>query len=219
MERWLSNRKLWAVTIIVFVAVILLMIDKNDQAAERKAASEKTASYFTKHAGRSGTAESDVKTVRPPAKLIVDMKGAVRRPGIYTMTAGDRVSDAVARAGGITAKADENRINLAQKVADEMVIFVPEKGKKSPPQVSGSPGTAASPQGTSSSGPSGGQININSADEQALQNLTGIGPAKAKAIVQYREQHGPFKSVDDLNNVSGIGDKSLEKIKPEATVQ
>ncbi|WP_010630252.1 helix-hairpin-helix domain-containing protein [Sporolactobacillus vineae] len=219
MERWLSNRKLWAVAIIVLIAVILLMVYKNNQAAERKAAAEKTASYFKKSASPSSAAESDVKTVRLPAKLIVDMKGAVRRPGIYTMTAGDRVSDAVARAGGLTVKADENRINLAQKVADEMVIFVPEKGKKDPPQISGSPGTTASPQGASSAGPAGEQININSADEQALQNLTGIGPAKAKAIIQYREQHGPFKSVDDLNNVSGIGDKSLEKIKPDATVR
>lgn len=221
MVQWLKNRKLWVILIVVPICVILFLIYMNNTSAERKAAADKTASYFRTASGRSSSASSSVAAVRTPAKLIVDMKGAVRRPGIYTMNTGERVSDAVTRAGGLTGKADENKINLAQKVADEMVIFVPEKGAKTTVDFSGTSGVASGPQsGTSQTAvQEGGKVNINTADEQALQNLTGVGPSKAKAIVQYREEHGPFKSVDDLNNVSGIGDKSLEKIKPDATVQ
>lgn len=220
MEHWLKNRKLWVILIAISLCVILFLIYTKNPSSERKEAADKTASYFKTASIGSSTASSSAAPVRTPAKLIVDMKGAVRRPGIYTMNTGERVSDAVARAGGLTGKADENKINLAQKVVDEMVIFVPEKGAGSAADLSGSSGAASVPQGSAQTAvPSGGKVNINTADEQALQNLTGIGPSKAKAIVQYREEHGPFKSVDDLNNVSGIGDKSLEKMRPDATVQ
>jgi competence protein ComEA helix-hairpin-helix repeat region len=219
MKNWLRNRKLWVTVTIVLFCLSLILIYRQYQTSARTATANKVESYFKK----TGTSQTDkavkpVKTIQPPVNVIVDLKGAVRKPGIYRMNAGERVSDAVARAGGLTGKADENKINLAQKVVDEMVIFVPEKGEKIPAEISSaSAGSSQKPVSEATGG--GGQININTADEQALQHLTGIGPAKAKAIIQYREQHGPFKSVDDLNGVSGIGDKSLEKIRPDATVQ
>lgn len=221
MEKWLRNRKLWIIVTIVLICLSLILLYRQYQISERTAAATKADSYFKNGTSHADSAPKPVKTVRPPVNVIVDLKGAVRKPGIYRMNAGERVSDAVVRAGGLTGKADENKINLAQKVADEMVIFVPEKGEKVPPEISAaSTASAASSQkSVSEAAGGGGQININTADEQALQHLTGIGPAKAKAIIQYREQHGPFKSVDDLNGVSGIGDKSLEKIRPDATVQ
>lgn len=220
MDKWLRNRKLWLIVTIILFCLSLFLIYRQYLTSERTAAADKAKSYFKSGAIRSESAPKPVKTASPPVNLIVDMKGAIRKPGIYKMNAGERVSDAVVRAGGLTGKADENKINLAQKVVDEMVIFVPEKGEKIPAEVAAVSGTASAVQKSASETPGGGgQININTADEQALQNMTGIGPAKAKAIIQYREQHGPFKTVDDLNNVSGIGDKSLEKIRPDATVQ
>jgi competence protein ComEA len=90
------------------------------------------------------------------------------------------------------------------------------KGDKNVGEIAGQGGITGTSQGQS--GPEQ-KVNVNTADEQGMQNLPGIGPAKAKAIIQYREEHGPFKSLDELTNVSGIGDKSLEKIKPAASLQ
>jgi competence protein ComEA len=141
--------------------------------------------------------------------LVVDIKGAVKKPGIYQIAASERVIDGIERAGGFTNKADRDKINLAQKVSDEMVIYVPEKGAQAL-----APSAQESDAGGLESQPAQSKVNINSADEQEMQKLPGVGPAKAKAIIQYRTEHGSFKSMDDLAAVSGIGEKSLEQMKP-----
>lgn len=157
-------------------------------------------------------ASKDVPTAKKSETIMVDVKGAVQRPGVYEMKVTDRVQDAIRRAGGLTDAADRNQINLAKKLSDEMVIYLPKKGEQ-PPQGMASPFVQ-----DGSDAPGEEKVNINTASEKELENLPGIGPSKAAAIAEYREKNGPFKSVDDLINVSGIGEKSLERIKSQAVV-
>ena len=151
----------------------------------------------------------------------VDVKGAVQAPGVFTAQAGDRVIDLIAEAGSFTDKADKDKVNLAQLVEDQMVIYVPKKGEEGVEVPAGAPTTVTN----RSSGPTGavdsagGQVNLNTATQADLETLSGIGPSKATAILEYRETIGTFKQVEDLKNVSGIGDKTFEKLKESISVQ
>lgn len=145
----------------------------------------------------------------------VDIKGAINSPGVYTVRVGERVIDIIDRAGGLMNDADAAKVNLSQKVADEMVIYIPKLGEENIPV--DMIGTTSS--STSSSAAIDGKVNINSADIAALDTLPGIGPSKAEAIIEYRDTNGPFQAVEDLLNISGIGEKTFEKLKDKVTVQ
>jgi competence protein ComEA len=142
-----------------------------------------------------------------PATLIVDVAGAVRKPGVYEFAEGERVVDAIERAGGPMPKADLSLLNLAAQLVDGTQILVPKTG----PPVAGIPGGAAP-------GSSSALININTASATELETLSGIGEVLAATIVEYRIQNGPFVSVDDLLDVSGIGPATLEEIRAQVTV-
>lgn len=142
----------------------------------------------------------------------VDVKGEVIRPGLYIAKDGDRVQDVIEQAGSFTKQADRNSVNLAQRVQDQMVIYVPAIG-----EVVSDVRTPIL-QGQGGSMNQGDKININQASAEELQSITGIGPSKANAILQYREENGAFKSIDELMNISGIGDKTFEKLKDEITI-
>jgi competence protein ComEA len=143
-----------------------------------------------------------------PATIIVDVAGWVRRPGVYEFASGDRVIDAVNRAGGPRNGADLTTLNLAAPLTDGTQIVVPKPGSTGEP---GSSGTATTSGGAT-------LININSAGETELEELPGVGPVTAAAIIDYRTQNGPFATVDDLIDVTGIGPSTLEQIRPFATV-
>lgn len=136
--------------------------------------------------------------------ILVDTKGAVHREGVYELQSGARVKDAVDKAGGFLPEADITKVNLAQLVQDQMMIYVPKKGE----QVAAANGSSLSD----------GKIQINTATKEQLEKISGIGPRKAENIIKYREQHGPFQKVEDLLEVDGIGEKSLEKMKDEIIV-
>lgn len=155
---------------------------------------------------------NEVEQQEPPAVnvVMIDVKGAVEFPGVYELTSEDRVMDAIQKAGGYTEQAETKAVNHAQKLQDEMVLYIPEKGEV-PDNLKGAATQIVSMPATS--GESSGKVNINSADEAALTTLPGIGPSKAQAIIAYREDTGAFKSIEDLKNVSGIGDKTFEKLK------
>lgn len=136
--------------------------------------------------------------------ILVDTKGAIYREGVYELQSGARVKDAVEKAGGFLPEADITKVNLAQLVQDQMVIYVPKKGE----QIAAANG-APLPEG---------KIQINTATKEQLEKISGIGPRKAENIIKYREQHGPFQKVEDLLEVDGIGEKSLEKMKDEIIV-
>lgn len=222
MEKLWRKHKILLCVLLAAACLSLLLMYRYYSAGQGASETAKTESMFSK-AGQTKVAEqpagaSQTEKKQPSGTVVVDIKGAVRRPEIYRMNASDRISDAIRSAGGLTERADGNRINLARKVSDEMVVYVPEKGEKEVPLTAGV--SAADPVAAVAPGETGQgkMVNINTADEQGMQDLPGIGPAKAKAIVTYRNEHGPFKTVDELTNVSGIGEKSLEKIKPSATV-
>lgn len=150
-----------------------------------------------------------------PTKIFVHVCGAVNRPGVYEMLEGNRIFEAIELAAGFTEEAQAQAVNLADKVTDGMQVFVPTKEEAAlRPPVGNALGHSAE------QGVLDGQslININTADVVALQTLNGIGEAKAKGILSYRENNGLFNSIEDIKNVSGIGEKLYERIKENITV-
>ncbi|MDR2610227.1 MAG: helix-hairpin-helix domain-containing protein [Clostridiales Family XIII bacterium] len=162
----------------------------------------------TESAGEEGA--DGAESVSPPAEtsIYVDVAGAVKHPGVVTMSAGSRVFQAIEAAGGETDDADTRAINLAAVLNDGEHIYVPTKNEAA---------SGNYPQGEiqGSAGGSGdnAKININTADSTALQQLNGVGPATAQKIIDYRNANGKFKTIEALKNVSGIGDKTFEKLK------
>ncbi|MFM0591319.1 helix-hairpin-helix domain-containing protein [Streptococcus suis] len=157
--------------------------------------------------------ETSTEVSEEPSQLVVDVKGAVAKPGLYTLEANARVNDAVEAAGGLTSQADPKSINLAQKLSDEAVVYVASKDENISVVASTTASSAMSQEEKNTS-----LVNLNTATEADLQTISGIGAKRATDIIAYREANGGFKSVDDLNNVSGIGDKTMESIRPYVTV-
>lgn len=138
--------------------------------------------------------------------LYVHVSGAVLRPGLVTVSVGARLVDAIAAAGGFTAEADQSAVNLARAVNDGEHIVVPVLG------------AAAGTSGTASGADAGALINLNTADQAALETLPRVGPAMAARIIAWREANGGFRSVDDLKQVTGIGEKTFAELAPLVTV-
>jgi len=155
----------------------------------------------------SGSVTASASVSAAPT-LIVDVAGAVRKPGVFEFQPGDRVIDAVERAGGALEKADLTLLNLAAPLTDGQQILVPKKGDTP----SGVPVAVGVPGGPTA------LVNVNSADEATLETLNGVGPVLAAAIIQYRTEHGPFASIDQLDEVSGIGPATLEDLRSQVTV-
>ena len=151
-----------------------------------------------------------------PAVVYVHICGAVNDPGVYEMKPGDRIFNAVDAASGFTDEAATDYVNLAQEITDGMKITIPTEAEAEAMEEA-SAGSGTGPVGYS--GSSDGRININTADVTALTSITGIGPTRAEAIIAYREQNGAFGSIEDIKNVSGIGDSTFNKMKDEITVQ
>lgn len=159
--------------------------------------------------GAAGSSDASARTT-VAKELRVHAAGAVVHPGVVVVPAGARVADVVAAAGGPAVDADLDQVNLAAPVADGERIYVPRQGEAAPPPIAG---------GATASGPaSDGIVNINTADLAALETLPGVGPSTAQAIIDYRREHGRFRSLDDLLNVRGIGPAKLSQIKPRARV-
>jgi competence protein ComEA len=152
--------------------------------------------------------EDGTERVRRSTSMFVHVAGAVRRPGLYELPEGSRVADALEAARGALPRADLDLVNLAESVADGVQIYVPRRGE----------GMASA--GSGSSAASGGepaQVDINAADQTALETIPGIGPVKAAAIIEYRESVGRFESVEELLEVSGIGPATLESMRSYVT--
>lgn len=144
--------------------------------------------------------------------VTVDVKGAVKKPGVYQLKSSSRVHDALLKAGGMTDEADLKSINQAQKLVDEAVVYVAKVGENVVDVTTNTNASTATSQAKS------GLVNLNTATEADFQTISGIGQKRAQDIIAYREANGKFKSVDDLKNVTGIGAKTLEKLKEYVTV-
>lgn len=199
----LASRRLgpWHVRVVAIVAVACSVLIAWWLLASRPQVSDSLA--FGAPAGPSGSAPP----VAPAAEIIVDVAGSVRHPGIVTLPAGSRVHDAIAAAGGVRGHTDTSGLNLARKLTDgeQVLVGAPLGGTAS--------GAAGAPDGAD-----GGTVNLNTASEQQLEDLPGIGPVTAAAIVQWRTENGPFHSVDDLLDVTGIGEKTLEQLRDHVRV-
>ena len=161
------------------------------------------------------TVSSDTKTSQSSRQdWYVDVKGAVKKAGMYRITTGMRLMDAIDLAGGFTDEADQNQINFSKLLADQEVIYVPKVGEELPKLES----PAHELAGTAVTKSESEKININTADELELQKLSGIGEKKAADIVSYREENGSFQAIEDLTKVSGIGEKTLENLKDSITI-
>jgi competence protein ComEA len=159
-------------------------------------------------------AEALGATAPEAGAVLVHVAGAVRRPGLYELPAGARVADAIDSAGGPRRNADLDTVNLAQVLSDAMKVEIPTRGQavSAPPSPGATPGLAVG--GTTS----GGVVSLNSADLAALEAIPGIGPVKAAAILQYRDEAGGFSTVEELLDVTGIGPATLESIRPYVTI-
>lgn len=182
---------------------------------------------FKERAAAGDTPVLEKTVEKAPAELQVHVAGAVARPGVYKLPEGARVIDAVNMAGPL-ADAALDALKLAAPVTDGQTIPVPvqmtsPEGAAFPGNAAGAPGrggymVAAPAPGAGQAGAVNGLVNINTADAGQLDTLPGIGPALAQRIIQYRETNGPFYSVEDIKNVSGIGDKKYEELKDKITV-
>jgi competence protein ComEA len=168
-----------------------------------------------RHLGGGGSAAPAVAPLAAPARakraaaklLVVDVAGAVRRPGLYRLRSGSRIDDAIAAAGGSTAKAQLDSVNLASPVADGEQVVVPGRGAAGASAMSAAAGAPAA--GSSPSAP----LDLNSATLEQLEALPGIGPVTAQKILDYRQAHGAFHSVAELEGVPGIGPAHMAQLK------
>ncbi len=140
--------------------------------------------------------------------ITVDVKGAVKSPGIYDLPVGSRINDAVQKAGGLTDNADSKSINLAQRISDEALVYVPTKEEA----------TSQEAHSNASNTKENKKVNLNKASLEELKQVKGLGAKRAQDIIDHRESNGKFKSVDELKKVSGIGAKTIEKLKEYVTV-
>jgi len=187
-----------------------------------------------KESARSGaeqivsTTEPGASATEPLASAYVHVIGAVRQPGVVQVLDGSRVSDVVEAAGGLSGEADVSRINLARVVADAERIWIPVEGEEMPAEVGApAPTVASAPSAADGASAADGtvagesptaQIDLNTADSTTLQTLPGVGPVTAESILTWRTENGRFSTVDELLEVSGIGPKTLDKLRPQVIV-
>ncbi len=167
----------------------------------------------------SPSSSSTPSSLASPQELVVYVCGAVSRPGVYHLAPGARVADLLAAAGGARPKAALQAVNLAAKLLDGQQVVVPLRGAtgSTVTAVAGAAGSTTATAGSSGTG-AAAPVDLNTATLEQLDALPGVGPATAQKIIDYRTANGGFKSVDDLKNVSGIGDAKFATLQPLVTV-
>ncbi len=197
--------KIVAIPVMVIVAVLFFWINANQEEIKIDDANPGTAE--TDLAAQSETED----TQGGQGRIYVDIGGEVEMPGVYEVSEGTRLFQVIERAGGLTEDADIDEINRAETVFDGQKIMIGAKG-----EASGSAGSGG--ETNASNYEEERKININTADSVQLQSIPGIGPSKAERIIEYRQSNGRFKTIDDIKNISGIGNKTFESIKEYITV-
>ena len=202
-EKWES----WSLAVkgAVIGGVLLLLVGVGGLLPKKEEAVEETEAVVT-----TMLAEKTEESTTLEAVIFVDIKGEVKKPGVYQMKVGDRVKDALDAAGGLTAEADSQKVNLAQRVEDQMVIVVPKVGEEAEAIPAGATSKEVSKEG---------KVNINTATVEELKTLKGVGEKKAEAIIEYRKKNGSFKTKEDLMKVRGIGKKLFESFEERIVTQ
>ena len=239
VSTWPPGRALGVAAAVVCAAVVaaLLLLDRRPPPIEERLplAAEETSPTSAQRGDTAGAgatgADPGGPVVEGPADgdgdgaVFVHVAGAVARPGVVDLPAGSRVVDGVRAAGGLRPDADPDRVNLAAELADGQRIVIPVRGQEVPAEVlpTGPPGAAGggAATGTGAGGAPGsttGPVDLNTATAEQLDALPGVGPATASAILSHREQHGPFRSVEDLIEVRGIGEAKLDGLRDLVTI-
>ncbi|WP_270828827.1 helix-hairpin-helix domain-containing protein [Enterococcus faecalis] len=208
-KKWLLlGSGVFMVILITLLVGIYLMVNKEAQVDTTMW--EETSLTTTAEVATDATKE------RAETMIYVDIKGAVKVPvkvpGIYQLKNQQRIWDALALAGGVSEEADTAQVNYAQKVKDQMIIYVPKKGEPVAQSLETLQESAPAQQNQEE------KINLNTATEAELQTISGIGAKKAQEIIRFRDEQGPFKTVEELKNVPGIGEKTVERLKDMLTV-
>jgi len=201
IKKWLPIGAL-IICFIVVITFLLISGKKEEEPPWEVATTEESLVETTE-----STKEVEETTI------MVDVKGAVKKPGVYELKKEARLKEAILLAGGMKEEAEEKQLNLAKKLEDQEMIYVPTKE-----EAESMPDDFTQTQSDNETSSSDTLININTADLTQLQQLSGIGPSKAQAIIDYREENGAFKNVDELQEVSGFGQKTVEKLKESITI-
>jgi competence protein ComEA len=220
-RRWLS-----AAGILLFASLSFYLYDGgSDQHAPGLPL--ETPVYAAEHKGpehnESGSRKTSEQTRKqePVPLMYADIKGSVKQPGMYEISANERVAHLIAKAGGLLPEADRLRINLAQPLNDGVSVWIPSTADKGAHPSPCDPPLAQS-TGQPAPGPAhsaSGKVNINTASLQELQTLPGIGETRAQAIISFREKNGPFEQPEQLKKITGIGDKTYERLKDKISVK
>ena len=207
LREWIEDHVSWKIIGMALVIVAVIAFCGGNLYQEWRAEGE-GLTLVQEDATAGETAADSAAPENASGEVVVHVAGAVSSPGVYTLPADSRVDDAV-RAAGATADADLSQLNLAQKLADGQKITVPAAGETPAPADNAAP---------SDSSQSGALVNINTATQEELETLPSIGEVRAQAIIAYREEHGGFRTTDELMEVSGIGEKIFADISPHITV-
>ena len=212
VKRWLMEyKKVLSIIGGVLAVIVIILVGRGMMASSTKEKIMVTNAV--------NTTRVEETTTMMPQNCYVDIKGEVLRPGVYEFSCESRIQEVIKKAGGFTEEADETKINLAQKISDQMQIIVPNLHSKQENGVIEETSGKATLPNTNSSQSKQGTVNINAATLEELQTIKGIGKKKAEAILQYRKEHGPFRTKEDLLQVKGIGKKALEAIESQVTFQ
>lgn len=212
VKRWLMEyKKILSIIGGVLVVIVIILIGRGMMASSTKEKVMVTNAV--------NTTRVEETTTMMPQNCYVDIKGEVLRPGVYEFSCESRIQEVIKKAGGFTEEADETKINLAQKISDQMQIIVPNLHSKQEGGVTEGNSEKGNSSNTTPSDSKQGTVNINTATLEELQTIKGIGKKKAEAILQYRKEHGAFRTKEDLLQVKGIGKKALEAIESQVTFQ
>jgi len=202
-------------SIFAFVILVLVIISGTVYIRQEKA-TEIGLGEAVELEEESATAPEEVQPEAGPAEISVYICGYVSNPGVVKVIEGTRLDEAIGLAGGAMEEADLEAVNLAYRLVDEDMVYIPKKGEKLQGTGKTVPGVDAVKNVTENKS---GKININTADEKELDTLEGVGPATAKAIIQYRNSSGHFNTIEDIKKVKGIGDAKFNSMKDKITVE
>ena len=212
VKRWLMEyKKVLSIISGVLAVIVIILVGRGMMASSTKEKVMVTNAV--------NTTRVEETTAMMPQNCYVDIKGEVLRPGVYEFSCESRIQEVIKKAGGFTEEADEIKINLAQKISDQMQIIVPNLNSKQEGGVTEGNSEKGNLSNTTPSNLKQGTVNINTATLEELQTIKGIGKKKAEAILQYRKEHGAFRTKEDLLQVKGIGKKALEAIESQVTFQ
>ena len=206
-DEWKEKWESWSLSVkaAVIGGILLVLVGLGGLFSKKEESVEETKVVETTVLAEKTEVSTTQETV-----IFVDIKGAVKNPGVYQMKVGDRVKDALDAAGGLTGEADSQKVNLAKRLEDQMVIVVPKVGEEAEEIPAGVTSKEATKEG---------KVNINTATVEELKTLKGDGEKKAEAIIEYRKKNGSFKTKEDLMKVRGIGKKLFESFQERIVTQ